>query len=355
MADLTTSSAVDALMQAADEAGMQTAMGLGTAAAADSSDFATAAQGALADSAVQPADLGDSASKDTGTTAGTVAAGDDSRFSDARTPTTHAASHTNGTDNIQDATASQKGLATAAQITKLDGITGTNTGDQTITLTGDVTGSGTGTFAATIASNAVTEAKMSITDVTTGNASTSAHGFAPKATAPSSGLRSVLGIDNGETGRTDKALFDATTPTALGTAAAVGTAMTAARRDHVHQLPWRESLALSDLTTALTASGSVVVGTYTFMESRTLSAINLAILTAPTGAALEVETKKNGTTIWTTKPTIDAGEYSTLTAATPGVLATTSFAAGDILTFYITQIGSTIAGAGLQAYMKGVF
>lgn len=43
---------------------------------------------------------------------------------------------------------------------KLDGITGTNTGDQTITLTGDVTGSGTGSFAATIADNSVTLAKM---------------------------------------------------------------------------------------------------------------------------------------------------------------------------------------------------
>jgi hypothetical protein len=66
--------------------------------------------------------LGDAAAKNTGTTAGTVAAGNDSRFSDARTPTAHAASHTNGTDDIQSATASQKGLATAAQITKLDGI-----------------------------------------------------------------------------------------------------------------------------------------------------------------------------------------------------------------------------------------
>lgn len=36
--------------------------------------------------------------------------------------TTHAANHTNGTDDIQNATAAQKGLATAAQITKLDGI-----------------------------------------------------------------------------------------------------------------------------------------------------------------------------------------------------------------------------------------
>lgn len=40
------------------------------------------------------------------------------------------------------------------------GLTGTNSGDQTITLTGDVTGSGTGSFAATIANDAVTFAKM---------------------------------------------------------------------------------------------------------------------------------------------------------------------------------------------------
>ena len=39
-------------------------------------------------------------------------------------------------------------------------VSGTNTGDQTISLTGDVTGSGTGSFAATIAANAVTFAKF---------------------------------------------------------------------------------------------------------------------------------------------------------------------------------------------------
>jgi hypothetical protein len=40
------------------------------------------------------------------------------------------------------------------------GLTGTNSGDQTITLTGDVTGSGTGSFAATIGANAVSFAKF---------------------------------------------------------------------------------------------------------------------------------------------------------------------------------------------------
>ena len=65
------------------------------------------------------------------------------------------------------------------------------------------------------------------------DASTTVHGLAPKAVAPSSGLLSVLGIANAETVRTDKPLFDATLPEAVGTAA-VGTAMAAARRDHVH-------------------------------------------------------------------------------------------------------------------------
>ena len=39
-------------------------------------------------------------------------------------------------------------------------LSGTNTGNQTITLTGDVTGSGTGSFSATIGNNIVTDAKL---------------------------------------------------------------------------------------------------------------------------------------------------------------------------------------------------
>lgn len=53
--------------------------------------------------------------------------------------------------------------ASASDVLTLLGIpsiSGTNTGDQTITLTTDVTGSGTGTFATTIAAGAVTLAKM---------------------------------------------------------------------------------------------------------------------------------------------------------------------------------------------------
>ncbi len=55
----------------------------------------------------------------------------DPRNSDARTPTAHAGTHTSGADDIQDANSGQKGLATAAQITKLGGIETGATADQT--------------------------------------------------------------------------------------------------------------------------------------------------------------------------------------------------------------------------------
>ena len=69
-------------------------------------------------------------------------------------------SSTGSNDSIAAATTSLAGVMTAADKTKLDAITGTNTGDQTITLTGDVTGTGTGSFATTISNNAVTLGKF---------------------------------------------------------------------------------------------------------------------------------------------------------------------------------------------------
>jgi hypothetical protein len=81
-------------------------------------------------------------------------------------------------------------------------------------LTTDVL-AGTGTRLVTAAADgtlgstgAVTETTITFTDVTTGNASTTAHGFSPKATAPASGLLNVLAIGNGQTVRSDQTIFD---------------------------------------------------------------------------------------------------------------------------------------------------
>ena len=72
------------------------------------------------------------------------------------------------TDNFLQAKSGAWASRTVAQVKTDLGLTGTNSGDQTITLTGDVTGSGTGSFAATIATGAVTSDKIGSGAVTTG-------------------------------------------------------------------------------------------------------------------------------------------------------------------------------------------
>ena len=53
-----------------------------------------------------------------------------------------------------------KNYVTDADLTHLSNLSGTNSGDQTITLTGDVTGSGTGSFATTIGASKVTSSML---------------------------------------------------------------------------------------------------------------------------------------------------------------------------------------------------
>ena len=82
-----------------------------------------------------------------GSTGGTFAQGNDSRLSDARTPTAHASTHlSNGSDPIAAATTSVGGLLSAADKTKLDGIATTATNGVTVKDEGSTTGSNQTTF-----------------------------------------------------------------------------------------------------------------------------------------------------------------------------------------------------------------
>lgn len=76
--------------------------------------------------------------------------------------------------------------------------------------------------------------------------------------------------------------------------------------------------------------------------------------TAPTGANLIGNVKKNGTTIFTVagnKPTITAGQQSGSTTAVNVV----TFNAGDTFTFGIDQIGSTVAGSDIAILLTFLF
>ena len=106
----------------------------------------------------------------------------------------------------------------------------------------------------------------------------------------------------------------------------------------------RIPIFFSDQSTDWT-TGLKVTFTWRF-GTTTLSSTPIDCVTAPTGSAAQFDVKKNGTTIYSTKPTIDASETSTDTAATPAVISTTSLANGDIVTIHIDQIGSSDAGQG---------
>jgi hypothetical protein len=87
----------------------------------------------------------------------------------------------------------------------------------------------------------ITEDEMLISDVSTWNATTGSHGFAPRASAPAGANDvNVLGIVAGNSNYTNIPLFDSVTPNPVGVGAA-GTQQISARRDHVHTVTYPQS------------------------------------------------------------------------------------------------------------------
>lgn len=111
-------------------------------------------------------------------------------------------------------------------------------------------------------------------------------------------------------------------------------------------------IACSDETTALTTGTAKV--TFRLPYALTLTAVRASVTTAPTGATLTVDINEGGVSILSTKLTIDAGEKTSTTAATPAVISDAALADDAEITIDIDQIGSTVAGAGLKVYLIGV-
>ena len=81
-----------------------------------------------------------------------------------------------------------------------------------------------------------------------------------------------------------------------------------------------------------------------------------SVTTAPAGSVITVDINAGASTpatILSTKLTIDAGEKTSVTAATPAVLSSTTLANDDIVTFDIDGVGSSTAGVGLKCELIG--
>jgi len=116
-------------------------------------------------------------------------------------------------------------------------------------------------------------------------------------------------------------------------------------------LPLRIPIACSDETTALTTGTAKV--TFRMPCAMTVTAVRASVTTAPTGSVLTVDINDGGTTILSTKLTIDAGEKTSTTAVTPAVISDTALADDAEITIDIDAVGSTIAGAGLKVWLIG--
>ena len=108
---------------------------------------------------------------------------------------------------------------------------------------------------------------------------------------------------------------------------------------------------VSDETTALTTGVGKV--TFRMPYAMTLTAVRSSAGVAPTGAALILDINANGSTILSTKLSIDAGEKTSTTAATPPVISDTTLDDDAEITIDIDQVGSTIAGAGAKVWLIG--
>lgn len=110
-------------------------------------------------------------------------------------------------------------------------------------------------------------------------------------------------------------------------------------------------IACSDETTALTTGTAKV--TFRMPYAFTLTAVRASVTTAPTGSVLTVDINEGGSTILSTKLTIDATEKTSTTAATPPVISDGSLADDAEITIDIDTVGSTVAGAGLKVALIG--
>ena len=117
--------------------------------------------------------------------------------------------------------------------------------------------------------------------------------------------------------------------------------------------PFELVVAASDETTALTTGTAKI--TFRMPRAVTLTAVRASLTTAQTsGSLLTINIKESGTTILSTKITINNTHKTSTTATTLPVISDTALADDAEMTIDIDQIGDGTA-KGLQVMLIGTY
>lgn len=138
-------------------------------------------------------------------------------------------------------------------------------------------------------------------------------------------------------------------PITVGTTALTFTAFSAGSSTK----DWEILIAVGDESTALTTGTAKV--TWRQPRAVTLTEVRASVKTAPTGSTIIVDINENGTSVLSTKLSIDASEKTSTTAASAAVISDSSLADDSEMTIDIDQVGSSVAGAGLKVLMRGTY
>lgn len=112
-------------------------------------------------------------------------------------------------------------------------------------------------------------------------------------------------------------------------------------------------VAASNEDFELESSTSDALVSFRMPYAMTLTGVKADVVGAPTGSAMTVDVHESGTTIFSTKITIDATETTSETAATASVISDSALGDNNLIEIFADAVGSTYGGNGLKVTLIG--